>query len=303
MKSNNVTVSVAMITYKHEKYLAQAIEGVLSQIANFSIELIVADDNSPDTTASIVQHYIDTHPNGSWIRYYRHKKNIGMMQNAQFVTNQCTGTFIAICEGDDYWIDNNKLQTQVDFLQRNKEYSICFHSVSEIDEQNNIIQTTNANQPDTSTILELAKGNFIHSLSVVYRKQSQTLPPFFYGLDIGDYPTHLWYAQFGKIKFISNVMGVYRIHHQGIWSGASRVKKDFMYCSTILTLIGHFDNEINKNLSAQVLPVLKLWEEQINHLEIENNNLSKLVDTYKESRSYRIGNIFVRLLNYFNLIK
>lgn len=117
------TVSVVMITYNHDKFIAEAIEGVLMQQANFPVELIIADDCSPDATSQVVQHYIDSHPNGGWISYHRHPSNKGMMSNLIWAFEQAKGDFIAVCEGDDYWIHPLKLQKQVDFLEEHPTYA------------------------------------------------------------------------------------------------------------------------------------------------------------------------------------
>ena len=77
-------VSVSMITYNHAKYIKQAIESILNQETNFDIELIISNDNSPDDTDAIVNEIIQTHPNGSKIKYFKHEKNIGMMKNFLF---------------------------------------------------------------------------------------------------------------------------------------------------------------------------------------------------------------------------
>jgi glycosyltransferase involved in cell wall biosynthesis len=124
--SNDATVSVLMVTYKHEAYIAEAIEGVLMQEVDFPLELIIADDCSPDGTAEIVQKHINEHPNGHWIKYTRHETNKGMMPNFIWALEQVQGKFIAMCDGDDYWTDPHKLQKQVDFLEANNSCSYVF---------------------------------------------------------------------------------------------------------------------------------------------------------------------------------
>ena len=119
-------VSVIMITYNHEKYIREAIEGVLMQNVNFELELIIADDNSPDNTEQVVLDIASSHPNGKWIKYTKHKKNKGIMPNFIWALEQCKGKYIAMCEGDDYWTDLYKLQKQVDFLEGNEDVAGAF---------------------------------------------------------------------------------------------------------------------------------------------------------------------------------
>ena len=109
-------VSVAMPNYGQDQFISQAILGVLSQKAEFEIELIVANDCSPDNTEAIVQEIIQNHPNGSWIKYTRHAENKGAIPNFAWSISQAKGKYIAICEGDDYWTDPFKIQKQIDFF-------------------------------------------------------------------------------------------------------------------------------------------------------------------------------------------
>ena len=119
-----ITVSVLMLTYNHEKYIEEAINGVLMQECDFNVELIIADDNSPDNTETIVKNFIKNHPKKSWVKYTRHKVNRGIRENATWTLQQARGNYIAICEGDDYWIDPLKLKKQVDFLNNNPDYGL-----------------------------------------------------------------------------------------------------------------------------------------------------------------------------------
>lgn len=123
----NLMVSVDMITYKHESFINEAIEGVLMQETNFEFDLIIADDCSPDKTQAIVEEIIKVHPKGYRIKYFRNKENLGMEANGFLAAQKCTGKYIAICEGDDYWTDPLKLQRQVDFLEANPDYVFCVH--------------------------------------------------------------------------------------------------------------------------------------------------------------------------------
>lgn len=120
-------VSVVMITYGHEDYIIEAIKGVLMQEFDGDIELIIANDKSPDNTDEICEKYfssIELSSNIS-IRYTRHVENKGVIPNFVWALKQAKGEYIAICEGDDYWIDPLKIQKQVDFLKSHEEYSAC----------------------------------------------------------------------------------------------------------------------------------------------------------------------------------
>ena len=112
-------LSILMITYNHESYIEQAIKGVFSQKVNFPVEFVISNDCSTDKTHQKIEEILKDSPENFTIKYYNHTENLGMMENFIFSLKQCHGKYIALCEGDDYWIDNNKLQKQVNFLAAN----------------------------------------------------------------------------------------------------------------------------------------------------------------------------------------
>lgn len=275
------TVSVVMITYGHEDYIEESINGVLSQNYNSSIELIISDDCSPDNTELIVQKIIDEHLNGHWIKYIKHSKNKGAIPNFAWAISEAKGKYIAICEGDDYWSDTLKLQKQVDFLQQNENYSMCFHNVDEVDAEGKMISekiVQSEIEEKDYTIEDLSKGNFIHTPSVVFRKNIQKLPDFFIFSPLGDYPLHMINASYGTIKYFPDTMAVYRVG-TGIWSSQTRIFKIINTLFTLKLMISHFssDTEITKNLTLQY-----------NHLTKELENLKNTSVHNPENIAYNL---------------
>ncbi len=137
---NQPVVSVRCITYNHENYIAQALDGFLMQKTNFPFEVIVHDDASPDKTADIVREYEKKYPaiiKAIYQTENQYSKRDGTI--ARIMNEACKGKYIALCEGDDYWIDENKLQMQVDFLEENPEYGMCFHGALEHFEDGTVI--------------------------------------------------------------------------------------------------------------------------------------------------------------------
>lgn len=132
MSSETPLVSVHMITYNHEKFIAQAIEGVLMQKTDFPFELIIGEDCSTDRTREIVVDYANKYPD--IIKPILHEKNVGMKANGRACRAASRGKYIAICEGDDYWIDPLKLQKQVDFMESHPECSFCFTMCQRVNE-------------------------------------------------------------------------------------------------------------------------------------------------------------------------
>ncbi|KRB57309.1 glycosyltransferase [Flavobacterium sp. Root186] len=246
-------VSVNMITYKHESYIEQAIKGILMQQTDFDYELIIADDCSPDRTEEIVNDLIKTHSQGSKIKYFRHKKNIGMQANGIFAFNQCSGKYVALCEGDDYWTDPLKLQKQVDFLEANLDYSICYHKVQVL--RNSVLEEDDITSEvsETTTIKDLAKGNYIHTCSVVFRnKLFNKLPKYFHKAPVGDYFLHMLNAKYGKIKFLNEFMSVYRLHDNSIWSSQTQLKREEIWIDFLKNIRKNFDSEVQEILNNQI---------------------------------------------------
>ena len=233
--SKNPLVSVNMITYNHEPYIAQAIEGVLIQKTDFPIELVIGEDCSTDRTRKIVLDYQKKYP--EMIRVITAKENVGMQKNGLRTSKACRGKYIAFCEGDDYWTDPNKLQKQVDFLESHPECVICFHNVNIIYDskrdkkshpfyvQGPSLNFTHRVPKPITTLSDLLNGNFIHTPSVMFRAQLfEEFPDWFYRADIGDWPLHVLNAQHGNMGYIDEVMAAYRVHSGGTWSSRSRVE-------------------------------------------------------------------------------
>jgi glycosyltransferase involved in cell wall biosynthesis len=216
LSDSPIKVSVAMITYNHEKFIAKALDSVLMQETSFDYEIIIGEDRSIDDTRSIVIDYQKRYP--AKIRLLLNEKNLGGNRNAAQVHRACTGSRVAWIEGDDYWTSPHKLQKQVDFLDGHPECSICFHDVMVIhtDGMHEPANHRPANQKEFSTIEDLLLGNFIPTCSTMYRNGLiEEIPDWFYALPWGDWAFHILNAKHGRIGYINEVMGVWVIHPGG----------------------------------------------------------------------------------------
>jgi len=212
-------VSVAIITYNHENYIAQALRSALSQKVNFDYEIVIGEDCSTDNTREIIIDFQKRFPER--IRLLPSLNNLGGKKNFVRTLDACKGDYIALLEGDDYWIDEYKLQKQVDFLNSHEEFVISFHNVIKLyDGESRISEKYCTNsRNDTFTLEDILVMNFIPTCSTLYRRGLfGEFPDWFYEIPIGDWPLHILNAQFGKIGYIDEVMGVYRIHRGGFWS-------------------------------------------------------------------------------------
>lgn len=208
-------VSIVTISYNQESYIRQTLDSFLMQNTNFDFEVIVADDASKDKTAKIIDEYHKLYP--KIIKPILRKKNIGAQRNSIGALRAATGTYIALCEGDDYWIDPEKLQRQVDFMDAHSDYALCFHPVR-VEFENNAGKDfifPDRTEIKSLSVEQLLRQNFIQTNSVMYRRKSYAhIPDDILPLD---WYLHLYHAQYGKIGFIDSVMSVYRRHPGGLW--------------------------------------------------------------------------------------
>lgn len=215
-------VTIRCITYNHEPYIRQCLEGFVMQKTTFPFEAIVHDDASTDGTAAIIREYAEKYPNiikpiyETENQYSKHDGSLSRIMNAHI-----RGKYVAICEGDDYWIDPLKLQKQVDFLESHPDYSICFHSA--------LLKWEKGEYPDSIFYrvkereyygTEIFKRWIVATASVVFRKS--VLDSNIYEKVLhekrfiyGDNPLFLCAAKLGRIYGMKEVMSVYRKHEGG----------------------------------------------------------------------------------------
>ena len=222
--NNSILVSINCITYNHEKYIAQAIEGFLMQKTNFEYEIIIGEDCSTDGTRAIVQKYINKYPDK--IKMITSDKNVGARNNDNRVFNASVGKYIAYCEGDDYWIDEYKLQKQVDYIENNENCSMVFHNTKYFNDKSKKFSVVNKVKSGKYNIGDVIVngGGFIPTASILYRKHIMNNPPDFYTKGfVGDYPLQMLCALNGYVYCIDDFMSVYRTNVDGSWS--SQCKK------------------------------------------------------------------------------
>ncbi len=207
-------VSIVTITYNHEKYVRQALDSFLAQQTDFDFEIVIADDASTDNTQKIIREYSQAHP--KLFKTILRQKNIGAVNNSIDSLKAASGEYIALCEGDDYWTDNRKIQKQVNFMEEHKTHALCFHRVKVVYEDKSASDTVFPDQePDYFNRDNLLRENFIQTNSVMYRRLDYShLPTNVMPLD---WYLHLYHAKTGDIGFIDEVMSVYRRHPGGVW--------------------------------------------------------------------------------------
>lgn len=215
MSNNDVLVSVWMTTYNHEKYISEAIEGVVNQITSFSYELVIGEDFSSDNTRGICMRYKKEFP--EIIKLVLNNTNVGLIANYNATLQECRGKYVAYCDGDDYWTDQNKLQKQVDFLEADKSLDMVF-TEKHVQKGPEIFKSNaNTTIPDTS-FESIILSNMICSPTIMIRSEIAKK----YSLNVTeaalkrhwltfDYPLWLEVSMNHAIGFIPEATSVYRI--------------------------------------------------------------------------------------------
>lgn len=221
-------VSVCMITYNHEKFIAQAIESVLMQQTDFPFELIIGEDCSTDGTAAIVRDYAEKYPD--IIVPIIRDKNIGARKNSIDILSRPRGEFVALLEGDDYWTDPLKLQKQIDFFNKHPNCVSCAGISRIVDENNHPTGETYPVPipPEISGFEEIIQGQYMPTNTVMYRREAfdlQATAEWWGDLAYGDWPLQVMLSLKGSLGFINEILADFHLHPGGCYSTLSHVQK------------------------------------------------------------------------------
>jgi glycosyltransferase involved in cell wall biosynthesis len=221
------SVDVAIVTYNHQPYIRVALESVLAQETSFPVRIIVGDDASTDGTQEIIREFCQNFPNR--ITAIFHDRNLGVIHPDRIgfkVLRACTGKYVAMLDGDDYWTDPEKLQIQADYLESHPECSICHHAVQYQYEDNRRAPTRRPKYTKSVTTLFDLLGctNYIHTAAALYRREClPEIPAWLAKLPLGDWPMWCLLGQAGDYGFIDRMMSVYRVRHYSSWSHQSAI--------------------------------------------------------------------------------
>lgn len=240
MNDHQPLVSICCITYNQESYISETVEGFLMQKTTFPFEIIIHDDASTDRTAEIVKEYAIKSPDLIFPIFQKENqwsKKEGSI-SARFVFPHVRGKYIAMCEGDDYWTDPQKLQKQVDFLETHEDYGLV-HT-------NYMIHNEFSNNPDIisgaiwysgKVIEKLIRNNFIATLTVCFRSCLLSCIDFSEirsnNFLMGDYPTWLQIANISKIHYIDEVTSIYRVMPESVSHSSSFEKTERFLLSVL----------------------------------------------------------------------
>ncbi len=230
MITENCEVTVLCVTYNQVSYLRKALDSILSQETNFGYEVIVHDDVSNDGTLEIIKEYERKYP--GVIRLIIETENQyskGIDFIAPIIRNYACGKYIALCEGDDFWIDNKKLQIQRDAMLENPNCDMCACwgcTVTE-DGKNEVSQIRPINHDGILSTEEviLGGGQYLVSAGLFFKK---SMYDDLYGMDSLDYSLQIRGSIKGGIYYIDRKMAVYRRYSKGSWTNAVLKKSDVL---------------------------------------------------------------------------
>lgn len=253
-------VSVLMTTFNHERFIAQALDGILMQEVEFPYEVVIGEDKSTDRTREIVCEYQRMHPDKIRLRLSKENLYSQGLKPGWGVLHACRGKYIAMCEGDDYWTDPQKLQKQVAVLKNDPGLSFCFHNVEVI---NDTISEWGAESffpvdgrkalfarpPDRIGVSDILEGNFIPTASVLVRSGvALPIPRWIGSLPAGDWGHFIHWLQQGAGAYLDELMGVYRIHKGGVWSGQGKWEIAFKGWEAYDTLFQNLGRDLHGGL-------------------------------------------------------
>ena len=263
--NDEIMVSIVCIAFNHELYIGDCLEGFVNQKTNFKFEVLIHDDASTDKTADIIREYESKYPDIFKPIYQKENQySQGVKFGEKYIYPKLRGKYVAWCEGDDYWCDDNKLQKQVDFLERHPEYSACVHNSYRLDCRSNVKSLYNPATTDydiaTEEIIE-NWGKVYHTSSLVVKRDFLVLPDVFLTKSFRDYPRAIYTAVCGKIRYLKDVMSVYRFFAKGSWSEtkeAGGVKRDTRHHKEVIALCKQIDEATDFRYHASFQKVINI---------------------------------------------
>lgn len=277
-------VSVFCTAYNHEKYIRKALEGFVMQKTNFEFEVLIHDDASTDNTASIIREFEQKYPDIIKAVYQQENQfSKGVKINRNILLPKAEGEYIAICEGDDYWTDELKLQKQYDFLSKNPDYAICVHnSVLKYDDKSGYCTHKFEDCDYTTDEIIRFGGNIFATNSIMMKKDVYiSTPSVFFAKGFGDYQTFIYASICGKVRYLSDVMSVYNYATVGSWTERvwNNEQKRIEHYNQLINLLENIDEYYKGEYSEPI--TYKVNETKFHILLLEKNYKKAKKEPYK----------------------
>ena len=221
--ANEIMVSIECTSYNHEDYIAEALDSMLMQKTNFAYEILVHDDASTDRTAEIIKSYEQRYPDIiKSICQTENQYSKGVLVEL-FNSERAQGKYMAVCEGDDYWTDPDKLQRQVDYMEAHPECSMCVHAAERVSAvtKKTVSSIRPSNKDKIFSVEEVIEGGgeLFATNSILYsREKIPEMPEYYLNASIGDYPLVICGALNGTVYYMDRNMSAYRVEVKGSWT-------------------------------------------------------------------------------------
>ncbi len=295
----DIIVSVGCMVYNHEKYLRKCLDGFIMQKTSFKFEVIVHDDASTDRSPDIIREYASKYPNIiKPIMQTENQYSKGIKINKTYIFPRVRGKYYAVCEGDDYWCDKNKLQRQVDAMEQNPDCHLCIHRVHAVKENG---ENTELFFPpfeleegtlSTKRYMEIIGKCYAFQASSFFRrtddmkKYLDNPPEFAKAADVGDEPSLLYFGSMGSVIYLADDMSCYRMQSIGSWNESQKKnkKKQLAHLRAMVKMYNLF-NEYSKNqYETELNPRRKLCCLLICELDMTQTNARILCK--RENRNF-----------------
>lgn len=223
------TISVLVITFNHEPFIGKSIKSILSQRGNFHLQLVISNDKSTDKTNDEIEETLNAYTGPYTVNYFNQSENLGIIPNLIFALSKCNGAYLAICEGDDYWIDDNKLQKQLDYLNVHSSCSMVITNRIVLNEDGSSWEEKyDVFHNKTIFITEDIINEFIPGTQTFFVRNDKGLLDFFRindDLDHGDRYIAYFFSLKGEIHLIPEAMATYKMTGTGAWSQNDGLQK------------------------------------------------------------------------------
>lgn len=272
---NNPLVSIIVISYNHSSFIKKCLISLLDQNFEYPFEIVLSDDASTDNTVEAISELLYDHPKKDVVRCFFQKQNLGIRGNIEFVLRECRGEYIAICEGDDYWVRKDKLSVQFSELQNNPEYSAVFTHVEIVD--NNDIKLPNYYGIPPKDLLntnDLIWRHYIPTCTYFFRSTIIKEAAFFNTPIINDRYIEMASSLLGLVKFIPTVTAVHIKHPGGAsvnkYSRSKRFHHNFLLYQSVKFFFKESGGDFQQFNFKLFACSARLALHSFKHLEIKN---------------------------------
>ena len=270
-KGEKTTVNVGVLAYNNEEYIVDCLNSIIIQKGDFNLNIIICEDKSDDRTAGIIEAYINnvTFGKNVTIQYLKGKENLGVVKNLKRLLKACSKSrYTALMDGDDYWDDENKLQTHIEFMESHPECSVSFDDIIiKSGDEYNFYNIQQQIKGDILTTPDIISINFIGNISCCfyYSKYFDHIPNGFFEIFVGNWMLNIIFSMFGEIGHIRKAMTICRNNDQSICNGKAGEDKN----KRTIELIDDYNEFLNYTYQEQFSNMRKFCESGLGNRYLE----------------------------------